>query len=535
MDQQQNFMDSRTIMAIVLVGVIWFGWQSYMGRKYPNLNQPTTQVAEKAVSGSPTAETPSGASTTTNSKVESKKLSTRTEKTLTFDDAVWKFSVSSQGMGVRDLTLKEFTDRSGNLVQVGAASAHLPLATLVDDETLDFQVSQVSPVEFVGDAEKGGIKIHKTLRVDSPNYLILSETKINGAVKSVTILLAEDSIEGAAKDAVGKQMGGDPTAWQTYFISHGTKTDHQSTSAATPLRENYDQVSVAALNGKYFGQALVDDSAIIPSFRTDFDETAKQYIGKLIYDLSSQKSSELKAKFYGGPRSLDTLRVADPRLEKSINYGMFGWLAGPLLKLMKWLYSVTSNYGVAIVLMTILVRLAVMPFNLASYKSMKGMQVIQPQVNKLKEKYKDDPTAMNKEMMKLMRENNANPLMGCLPMLLQLPVFFALYQVLDHSIELYKSPFILWVHDLSLKDPLYVLPALMGITMFIQQKITPTAMDPAQAKVLLMMPIVFTFLMISLPSGLTLYIFISTLVGIIQQYLFMRNSGPKTTAIQAKA
>jgi YidC/Oxa1 family membrane protein insertase len=134
-----------------------------------------------------------------------------------------------------------------------------------------------------------------------------------------------------------------------------------------------------------------------------------------------------------------------------------------------------------------------------------------------------------------MKAHKANPLGGCLPMLLQLPVFFALFQVLAQSIELYKSPFMLWITDLSVKDPFYVLPVLMGITMFVQQRITPSTMDPQQAKIMMWMPVIFSFFMISLPSGLTLYIFVSTLFGIIQQFVFMKDRTPATSVKPAKA
>jgi YidC/Oxa1 family membrane protein insertase len=158
---------------------------------------------------------------------------------------------------------------------------------------------------------------------------------------------------------------------------------------------------------------------------------------------------------------------------------------------------------------------------------MKAMQRVQPEMNRIKEKYKDKSAdqklIMNQEIMQLMKQNNASPLGGCLPTLLQLPVFFALYQVLGQSIELYRAPFIFWIHDLSVRDPFFVLPVLMGATMFAQQRLTPTAMDPQQAKILMWMPVIFSLFMISLPSGLTLYIFVSTLFAIIQQYFFMRD------------
>jgi YidC/Oxa1 family membrane protein insertase len=154
---------------------------------------------------------------------------------------------------------------------------------------------------------------------------------------------------------------------------------------------------------------------------------------------------------------------------------------------------------------------------------MKAMQAIQPQIQALKEKYKDDQQKQQQEMMTLMRENKVNPVGGCLPAILQFPIFIALYQVLGNSIELYQAPFGLWITDLSLKDPYYILPVVMGITMFVQQKITPNTMDPAQAKVLQFMPLIFTFFMISLPSGLTLYMLVGAVFSVVQQMYFMRD------------
>jgi len=181
-----------------------------------------------------------------------------------------------------------------------------------------------------------------------------------------------------------------------------------------------------------------------------------------------------------------------------------------------------------------------MPFNAYSFKSMKAMQRIQPEMNRIKERYKDKPAdqklQMNQEIMALMKANKASPLGGCLPTLLQLPPFFALYQVLGQSIELYRQPFIFWIHDLSAADPFYVLPVMMGATMFVQQRITPTPMDPQQAKVMMFMPLIFATFMLQLPSGLTLYIFVSTLFGIIQQYIFLRDKSTLQSRVkEAKA
>ena len=155
---------------------------------------------------------------------------------------------------------------------------------------------------------------------------------------------------------------------------------------------------------------------------------------------------------------------------------------------------------------------------------MKNMQKIQPLLTSVREKHKEDPTKMNQEVMALMKEHKVNPLGGCLPILLQLPIFIALYQVLGQSIEMYQAPFMWWIQDLSLKDPFFVLPVLMGVTMYLQQKFTPTTLDPTQAKIMMFMPVVFALFMVALPSGLTLYIFISTLFAVIQQKILMQRA-----------
>ena len=158
-------------------------------------------------------------------------------------------------------------------------------------------------------------------------------------------------------------------------------------------------------------------------------------------------------------------------------------------------------------------------------KSMKKFQELQPQLNKIKEKYKDDKAAINRETMQFMKTHNVNMAKGCLPLIIQMPIFFALYKVLGNAVELYREPWGLWITDLSTKDPLYLLPALMGVAMFIQQKMSPTNMDPTQAKMMYIMPVFMTFIMATLPSGLTLYILFSTIFGAVQQIIVNKQKG----------
>ena len=218
-------------------------------------------------------------------------------------------------------------------------------------------------------------------------------------------------------------------------------------------------------------------------------------------------------------------------LNGSVDFGIWGFFAVWILKGLQFFYTFIPNYGVSIILLTLLIRLITFPLQYKSFVSMKKLQLVQPELTKIREKFKDDPARMQKESMELFKKSGANPIGGCLPLLLQMPVFFAFYKVLHAAVELVDAPFILWIKDLSNKDPYYVLPVLMTGAMFLQQKMTPnTIQDPVQKKIMLFMPLVFGVIMKDLPSGLSLYIFVSTLFGIIQQVLVF-NAKTKDTPV----
>jgi len=233
--------------------------------------------------------------------------------------------------------------------------------------------------------------------------------------------------------------------------------------------------------------------------------------------LQSADKSVCSYGFYCGPKDIEVLKSLGVGLEKAIDFGMFDVIAKPLLYALKYFNKVTSNYGFAIIILTIIIKIIFFPLTHKSYKSMKAMKDIQPQMMALKKKYKDDKERLNRETMDLYRTNKVNPLGGCLPLLIQFPIFIAFYWVLFGSIELRHAPFMLWIKDLSAYDPYYVTPILMGASMFIQQKMTPIAGDPAQAKVMLAMPIVFTFLFLKFPSGLVIYWLVNNVLQIFQQ------------------
>ncbi len=242
----------------------------------------------------------------------------------------------------------------------------------------------------------------------------------------------------------------------------------------------------------------------------------------MVFDLLNPLN-ELKGDFVFLKKNYDTLKNLNNQLDLTIDFGIFGIIAVPMLRSLQFLYKYIPNYGLALIVLTIFIRMLLFPLSFTSFKSMKKMQKIQPELAKLKEKFKDDPQRMQKETMELFKRGGANPLGGCLPMLLQMPIFFAFYQVLYGAVELVGAPFFGWIHDLSIKDPYYVLPVLMAMTMFAQQKITPaTSADPTQQKVMMFMPLIFGFIMKDLPAGLNLYIAVSTLFGIGQQLLVYR-------------
>lgn len=228
-------------------------------------------------------------------------------------------------------------------------------------------------------------------------------------------------------------------------------------------------------------------------------------------------SAGMAVRVYMGPKDVGALRQVDPSLERVIDLGFFHWIAMPLLLTLRWIHGFVGNYGLAIIVLTLIVKLAFWPLTAKQIKSSKAMQKLQPLMTQIREKYKDDREAMNREMMELFRRHNVNPLMGCLPVAVQLPVFFALYRVLNDSIELRHAPFFGWIRDLSAADPYYVSPILMGVAWLVTQKMMPVPGDPTQQKIMLMVPVLSTFMFLWMPSGLVLYWLVQNVLQIGQQ------------------
>jgi YidC/Oxa1 family membrane protein insertase len=306
-----------------------------------------------------------------------------------------------------------------------------------------------------------------------------------------------------------------------------------------------------SLSGRIEWMAYEEDyfiTAIIPE-----DQSEGSFTGQLLPSgilnatyiapsISLRSREQISSHFtlYLGPRDLTQLRPIGKKLDKAVNFGWFDIIARPLLYTLLFINKYVKNYGVSIIILTILIKILFWPLTHKSYKSMKEMQKLQPLMAKLKEKYKDNKQQMQKETMALYKTYKVNPMGGCLPMIIQIPVFFALFRILGGSIELRHAPFILWITDLSAPDRLFsfpfqipfmsapygipVLTLLMGASMFIQQKMTPTPGDPAQAKIMMFLPIIFTVMFINFASGLVLYWLTNNLLSIGQQYSILKKS-----------
>lgn len=244
-----------------------------------------------------------------------------------------------------------------------------------------------------------------------------------------------------------------------------------------------------------------------------------RYEPGLLYGAFGPSSQQVEYRFslFLGPKVPELLSEVHPTANKAVDYGTFGVIAVPILKVIKFTHKFTGNYGIDIILLALLLKIIFLPLTQKSQKAMKEMQKLGPEIKRLQQRYKHDKERLNRELIELYRRRRVNPFSGCLPLLLQLPVFFALYRALLVSIDLRHAPFVLWIRDLSDKDPTYITPLLMGATMFLQQRMTTPQGDPQQQKIMTFMPIIFTFLFLNFPSGLVLYWLATNVLGILHQ------------------
>jgi YidC/Oxa1 family membrane protein insertase len=303
----------------------------------------------------------------------------------------------------------------------------------------------------------------------------------------------------------------------------GEELEKKSPEADAPTLRRDGPVRWLALQDKYFMSVFIPENS-----SSLFSKLENERVVSAGISLSPGSGEQVhKTRLYAGPKQYDVLKSFEIGLEDTIDFGWFiygSWgivkaVAKPLFSILRYIYDYTHNYGLAIILLTLGIKLLFVPLQYKSYKSMQGMQTIQPKVLALQEKFKDNKEKLNQELMKLYKEHKVNPVGGCLPMVLQMPVFVALFNILYMTIDLRQAPFMLWITDLSVQDPYYVLPVLMGVSMVVQQKIMPTTMDPTQAKMMMILPVGLTFLFVTFPAGLVLYWVTNNVLTITQQFV----------------
>ena len=414
-----------------------------------------------------------------------------------------------------------------------------PLALQVADPVLQqrldhglYQVSTTSltlsdaqptgEVDFSYSDPETGARVNKRLTFSNGTYL-------------VDLRLESSGVSGPSILNLGTNFG--IHKWEEGFVGFiGPATSiNGKLDKATPEKEEIrtGQVGWAALQDKYFVAAAIpaDELAHQVVVRKEGDKLVS--VG--LQTQSVQDSVSTHYRLYIGPKEYETLKGLGVGLEDTIDFGWFiygSWsivraVAKPVFYAIRYLHDITHNYGVAIILVTVGIKLLLAPLAYKSYKSMKQMAAVQPELQALQKKYADDRERLNKELMRLYKDKKVNPVGGCLPMFFQIPVFVALFNILYMTIELRQAPFVLWIQDLSVQDPYYVLPILMGATMFIQQKIQPTTMDPKQAQIMLILPVFLTFLFVTFPAGLVLYWLTNNVLTILQQVITDRYLLPK--------
>ncbi|MBX8539404.1 membrane protein insertase YidC [Pseudomonas cichorii] len=301
-----------------------------------------------------------------------------------------------------------------------------------------------------------------------------------------------------------------------------------------PLKETVQGGWVAWLQ-HYFVTAWIPSHGDSNAVQTRKDSQGNYIIGFTGPTLSvaAGGKGETSATLYAGPKSQAVLKELSPGLELTVDYGFLWFIAQPIFWLLQHIHAIVGNWGWSIIFLTMLIKGLFFPLSAASYKSMARMRAVGPKLTALKEQYGDDRQKMSQAMMELYKKEKINPLGGCLPILVQMPVFLALYWVLLESVEMRQAPWILWITDLSIKDPFFILPIIMGATMFIQQRLNPTPPDPMQAKVMKMMPIIFTFFFLWFPAGLVLYWVVNNTLSIAQQAYITRKIEASTNKAAA--
>jgi YidC/Oxa1 family membrane protein insertase len=553
-------MEKRAVLAIVLSLVVVVLWSIFFAPAPP---PPPSEVSEPTPSPSaPPAGvgTPQPAASVSPGAVSSTERPPSAPVTqevfVTVDTGVARFTLTSQGASVRAVQLQAYHTtlaKGAPPVEIAPVpgSTTLPLNAELSMEQRVTSLGQVvftpsqteltlsttqpeGTVAFHGDLGNGRT-VHRLYRFHHTNYTFEISTWVEGlqppAGSSMFLLWGP----GLLRHVDDANRQGQTAEHPRSYVSGKVLDEAPKKPGETQLQQG--QVAWTALADTYFAAVLMPrepagDAVMARRLEGDMLE-----IG--LRTPLTQNQAKQTVRVYVGPKSQPLLEAADSSLDKLIDLGFFSPLARPMLQFLRLLNGWVHNYGVTIILATVLIKIAFWPLTQTSYKSMQAMQKLQPKLKELQVVYKDDRQALNRAMMQLYREHKVNPMGGCLPMVLQIPVFFAFYNALLYSIELRHAPFICWntelwwigrgICDLSVYDPSYITPVLMGVTMFVQQKMTPTTGDPMQAKIMQFMPLMFLMFFLKAPAGLVIYWLVNNVLSIAQQMIINRTYAPDVT------
>lgn len=556
-------MENRALIALALSFAVFIAFM-FFGQKAQPPVAPETPVQQAEVKPATPAPTPAPAPAAGPAPSPAPRLA-RPAKDVTVDAPLFRAVFSERGGALKSFQLKKYREsmpftvlKHFTLGPVGfeveryqdpekVDSALKELVRVKKDEGLPLTLSWEGenlkvPGLILYEASQSGLTLQPgqtaalKFTAATPEGLVLTKTftfksdsyAFDLAVKAEN--RGKQNLEGQLDlGLVSDYSGEEPSRFNFlgFHASVNNRIEQYKTGSLKELKTFPGKVDWAGMDEGYFMTTMVPLAA--PKALLTVKEIHPGPMDVVIRtpeNLAPGQDAALSFALYFGPKDLADLKALNLGLDRAVDFGWFQFLAVPLLYLLNFFHKYVNNYGWAIIILTVVIRVLFFYPNHKSYKSMKEMQKLQPKVAKLREKYKDDKETMNKELMALYRTFKVNPLAGCLPMAIQLPFFIALYNVLGYAIELRHTPFIstlpftniVWLADLSSKDPLLITPLVMGATMFIQQKMTPSPGDPTQAKMMAFLPIIFTFMFLNFASGLVLYWLVNNVLSIIQQH-----------------
>lgn len=533
---------SRTLLAVVLsIGVLFLYFNFIAPPPQPQ-PAPTSLAAQPSVAESP-------ALAATNSTVVPGLQPNLTEPGLPGASTQTSFTnngvagqISELGALITSWKLQDYHQQAGEdseLIDLikdngGGMAFYLTLREQEVAQWEPYQLTVNEPTTRVYERQGDGIRVRKVFQFNPEQdpHLIdviveIENTATGDALLSPRLWLVRSQKE-QPKKGFFSFLTGPPDLFLPAYFGDGSYEPETNWEKLGPATEKSGMISWAGLTDRYFLLSLIsrqgsDSVSVRYGKRADQRLYTSLSYGSIVLRPGQAVSQRYSA--YLGPKKREPLQLIGANLEASVDYGWFGFIAIPLLWLLIFFHKAIGNWGIAIIILTFFVKLLLHPINKKSMTSMKAMQKIQPQLKELREKYKNDKQRLNTEMMNLFKTHQVNPMGGCLPMVVQLPVYIGLYKVLWNAIELYHAPFF-WIYsDLSAPDPLLISPVLLGIFMVLQQKLTPqaTTMEPAQQKMMMFMPLMFAGFLIFFPFGLVLYIFVNTVMSVVQQYMIQHD------------